>query len=694
LDVVIECSLKNIPTYSLIYITCLLTLSYASHGQTQLFKTYIDSYTQATFEKDDFQTQIARLEIDRPMWVTGVKIHVQDRSRGKFDMRFFGHEAGSSFPVIQKDLVPPIRIKKRRNDNSIIEVKLDKPVYLDQDQCFLWFENFKGDVHITKDVTPVGINCKPAFGGSYHTTLLISEDGIKAEKNESLQVELIVQYEKFQATIFQEYSSKNNFLFPFNGNSISWGNVNKSPNPELLVGGKLHEYKEDLFIKSNIPLWEDAPRTLSGNAFVDMDNDGDLDILLFGKNESYLHINENDTFHKRSINLPRLPALSGFSFADINYDGYMDLLVVQLWGLYPVPAANFLFENDTKLGFIDITKKLYPNHINELNFPSKTICNVEELTTHLPNENQNKRSRACQFVDYDLDGDMDIYISNYFLEQDEMFENLGDGTFLNIMDSLQIDQNLNGYNHTTGLDWADLDNDGDLDLLLPRLAHPKNVIDEDHQPTTIYKNNGINYSKALTSHSIEYEETHAGSFFIDVNNDGWMDVITNAFYECRYSDLYIQDSAFHFSNRTLQSGLQKLSDLHDGCPVDYNLDGKMDIVLGSNSAFHLFENIDTTLNTNWIKIKLNSLTGNRLGIGSLVKVYTRENTYTQMMTSGRGQMMQTENTLHFGLGHETEVDKIEVYWYGAQKLTYFNPSINQVYTLIENGNIINNLELD
>lgn len=669
-------------------------ISDIAHGQKESYKKYIDNPTQLSFPSDSFDIQIARFEIDCPMWIHGFKIHVTEKSRGKFDMHFYGHEAGSYFPQMQLDLIPPVTIKKNRKNDSMIEIELDKPVYINQDQFFLWFDNFKGNVSITKDETPVQVDCKPGFGGSYHTTLLVKNDGIKSKRNQCLQVEVIAEYDKTQTPIFKEYQSENKFLFSYNGSSISWGNVNDSPTPELLLRGNLYEYVGDKFIKIKDDFWEGPKKALAGNAFVDIDNDKDLDILLFGKNTSYLFVNDNGKFIKKELNLPRLPALEGFSFADINYDGYLDLVVVQLWGYYPVPAANYLFVNDKELGFIDITQSLYPEHNNNLNFPSKKRCLPKELSTHLPNENQNKRSRACQFIDFDTDGDMDIYISNYFLEQDELFENKGDGSFVNIMDSLQIDYNRNGYNHTTGLDWADLDNDGDFDLMLPRLAHPRFAISQDHRPTTIFENDNSNFKKPYSTSSIEYEETHAGSFFIDINNDGLQDVVTNTFYDCRYSDIYIQDSAFHFSNRTLNSGLNKLSNTHDGCPVDFNQDGKMDMSLGSSYSFHIYENIDTTQKSNWIKIQLNATTGNHYGIGSLVKVYTKDKILTQQMTSGRGQMMQSESVLHFGLGDEKQIQKIEVNWYGGQKIIYFNPPINKLYTLSENGDIVHNLELD
>src|ERR1017187_5418252 len=128
---------------------------------------------------------------------------------------------------------------------------------------------------------------------------------------------------------------------------------------------------------------------------------------------------------------------------------------------------TYLFTNDHHLGFTNVTTLLYPPG-------GDTLLRY-----------------ACMFTDYDNDGKPDLYVSNYYLERDELWHNNGDGTFTNVIADKGIDLNSQGGSgHGTGVDWADYDNDGDLDLLLPMLAHPQYMQLYDHQSTTIYRNDG------------------------------------------------------------------------------------------------------------------------------------------------------------------------------------------------------------
>ena len=122
--------------------------------------------------------------------------------------------------------------------------------------------------------------------------------------------------------------------------------------------------------------------SIKASAFIDVENDGDQDLLILDTQGSYLLINDGTgQFTKKQLTLPPLIDPSGLSIADINNDSLPDLVITQLWSRYPVPLPNYLFLNNGQLGFKDITKRLYPYHHKDSNFPTGRY--------------KNRRSRGC-----------------------------------------------------------------------------------------------------------------------------------------------------------------------------------------------------------------------------------------------------------------------------------------------------------
>jgi len=314
--------------------------------------------------------------------------------------------------------------------------------------------------------------------------------------------------------------------------------------------------------------------------------------------------------------------------------------------------------------------------------------NDDDSLAIVPNKNLNKRSRAAQFIDFDQDGDDDIYIANYFLEEDEFYENDGAVNFirrLTPIDSLalQSETNKEGYfNHGTGIHWSDYDTDGDFDFILSQLAHPNNINDFGHLGTTIFENIDGRWYESNENAGIQYEESHAGTSFGDLNNDGLDDLIITAYYDCRFLEVYMQKADNSFDLKTYESGLNKIASVEDICLVDFNNDGKLDVCFINNGKVRLFENRINT-NNNWSKIRLRGNTVNSYGIGAVVKLFCGEDTYTKHLYSGKGQSIQSPIILHFGLSNHKEIDKIEIYWNKDKKQVLSKVAVNQLIEIIE-----------
>ena len=171
---------------------------------------------------------------------------------------------------------------------------------------------------------------------------------------------------------------------------------------------------------------------------------------------------------------------------------------------------------------------------------------------------------------------------------------------------------------------GDYNNDGYMDLLAPSLCHPRFMNGNNNEytnPTTIYMNTFGNHSSlkfidTKGKHGIQYEETHAGASWGDINNDGLLDFFVSTYYGCRYNDIYIQKSDHSFELVSFETSLHEERGDQDGIWFDFNNDGNLDLLCNGK----LYEN-KAKQNGNFIIISLQSSDGNKQGVGSKVMVY-------------------------------------------------------------------------
>ena len=631
----------------------------------------------------DFPVQIARILPKRSCSLQAFKIHLSGES-GSCKIHVYGHEGGHFLPTLAQDLIEPIAFVKRNDRDTIFTFTLSDPLRIENDQFYIALDDFDGDFGVKQDQSYKTEFCISGNGGTYYPTYVLSRKFSKfIGQDDHMAMDITLNYDSEVMPFYTDVTEAVGLPSDLYNYTSSWADVNNDFWPDLLLGHRLYINKGGSFEQMKYrPAWA-SNNQLKRSAFIDMNNDGFWDIILFGGANTLLYVNDGKgNFNRIRLNIPSMPHMNAFSIADINHDQYPDLFVAQLWSEYPIPQPNFLFLNDGNLGFTNASSRLYPSSDESFNFPQGIASNKKVRSSKIPDKNKNRRSRASQFIDYDQDGDQDLYVANYFVEKDEFYQNDGQGFFSVIEPPHPIGQDEMISNNATGVAWEDFDNDGDFDILVPQLAHPRNILKYDHRGITLYENNNGSFTDISSISGIHFEETHAGAGFGDINNDGLLDLITTVYYGCRFVDMYLQQQDHTFKISTDQSGFSKLATGSEVDFVDYNNDGKLDVVFAREGNFYLFENIRES-NNNWLKINLNCKSRNHFGLGSIVKVYTQDNIYTQQVGAGSGQGVQSPSTLHFGLGQAQRVDKVEL-WYGDKLISVGeNLSVNRTYLLDE-----------
>jgi len=409
----------------------------------------------------------------------------------------------------------------------------------------------------------------------------------------------------------------------------------------------------------------------------DYDNDGDPDMYVnnFGPNVLYQN-NGDGTFSNVTQaagvqNGHRVGA--GASFVDIDNDGDLDLFV----GNY----VKFSFDKH-----VPRTKQGLPYSGGPLDYPRETNTlyrnNGDGTFADISMESGIARHAGyCMGLvcsDYDRDGDADILVGND-TSANFVFQNDGTGKFeeVGLLSGFAYDGSGNPQG-TMGVDCADFDNDGLLDL---------HTTTYENELATLYRNVG-GYFEDVTTRTGAGAGTLApvkwGNALVDLDNDGDRDI----FIACGYLNVNIDRisnvASLLGKDRLLaNSGNGKFIDVTgnsgDGMNVelsgrgagfdDLDNDGDLDVViLNSRTKPTLLRN-DSPNDHHWIDLELRGKRTNRDAVGVRVEVAAGNLTQVDEVRSGRGYQSYFGSRLHFGLADRDQVDQIRVYWpaVGEQK---------------------------
>jgi len=396
-----------------------------------------------------------------------------------------------------------------------------------------------------------------------------------------------------------------------------------------------------------------------GASFADVDNDGDLDafVVTFGASgvgkKNYFYRNNGDGSFNYEPNIAMGIPLTYSEMAtwvDINNDQNLDLYFTNSFG----SLRNLYFENNGDGSFEQIT-------------------NLEITDNLLP-------SRSVDWIDYDGDGDSDLFVTNESNQTNSLFRNDGPDNFTQIT-NLAIVQDNNG---SAGSSWADIDNDGDFDLFVANY-------DSNGQSNQLYFNTNGTFAEDTGSVIASPSTNSFGSTFGDVDNDGDLDLfVCNAYLAGQNTNfLYINNG---FGDFTLDTS----SDLanHQGWTFgaafgDYDNDGWLDILLAnnldddqSNSLYH-----NTGTGNNWVKLNLEGISSNSSAVGAVIRLTSvidgNEVQQTRKIVGSSGYCGQNSYTIHFGLGDATAIDEIIVKWPAGTSESFSNLAINEIHPIVE-----------
>jgi len=482
---------------------------------------------------------------------------------------------------------------------------------------------------------------------------------------------------------------------PAPGVHFAWGDYDLDGWDDLLGGVTLYRNNEGEFedVSESAGL---AGIAGSGGTWGDYDNDGCLDILVY--HESYtgpdklFRNNCDGTFSDvteqsgisdlQSYNLctggPDAEAAPSnhAAWVDIDGDSFLDLYV-----------TNYICW---------ATWTSYPDNVWH-NEGDGTFTEWMGLNGFFGPDNGWYSGRGANPLDYDFDGDIDIMVNNYHLHGNLFYENNGDGTVTERAAEIGLQGHGDffgmaiHYGHSCGVTWGDMDGDGDWDMVVASLAHPRfyNFSDK----TQVLINDGAgkftdiqgDWSYPMGQAGIRYQEGHYVPVLADIDQDGVLDLAISSEYNGRPTDFlwgqgdgtFVLDS-YHAGIKLPTGNCMAVSDIdHDG-----------DLDMGTRAAIWRNE-LGAEAQGNWLQMRpIGNAATNRSAIGATVRVFAGDNMYLRYVNGGTGQGCQDSLYLHVGLGDVATIDFIEVDFPYTTTVSYPGPfDAGQRLWLYEDGEV-------
>jgi tetratricopeptide (TPR) repeat protein len=431
-----------------------------------------------------------------------------------------------------------------------------------------------------------------------------------------------------------------------------------------------------------------------GACFLDYDNDGKIDIFLPDNGAqggmSLFHNLGNGKFEdvtKQAGFDPTLRAATCTS-GDYDNDGFADLVVGNRFSLAgnPVSTRIALFHNEKNGTFTDVSEKALISG--------------------------GDRDRGLTFIDYDHDGDLDLFISQQTAldgsipaEDGVMWRNNGNGTFTDVSKETGL---ARGF-AIMGAVGTDFNNDRAVDLAItggksvvfenPRegaftelsyLTPPAGVsvistgiavLDLDHDgwmdlAVTYSTPEGItvlhnDHGKALERVEFPSPNWRAslGIAAFDYDNDGWVDLI--AVGETKEGkgeiQLFRNLGPDGWKDVTADVGLDKIQ-LKDPRAIitgDYDNDGATDLLITQNHGPAILLKNEGGNKNNWLRLALKGLNDNKSAIGTKVEVFSDGIRQKYEIYGSNGYLGQNSPYLTVGLGQAKQADVVRMLWPGG-----------------------------
>lgn len=421
----------------------------------------------------------------------------------------------------------------------------------------------------------------------------------------------------------------------------------------------------------------------------DYDNDGFTDFVVTNVGTNDLYHNQGDgTFeHVTSTRITQDQLWSSSAaWGDLNRDGLLDLFV-----------CNYLdYDPYDPVICTDATGKsgtCHPRHVDPVEnscFINQGNGQFEEITKSAGLTGPGSKSLGVVIADMNADGWQDIYVAND-TTGNFLFINQHDGTFIESALAMGCSRNGAGsFEASMGVAFGDYDQDGRPDLYCTHFTIESN---------TLFRNLGPAGFADMTVPTRIQKPTEPylgfGTIMADFNRDGHQEIfVTNGHiddWRDRGELLEMPPQLFQFDGKfwqecSEQSGriFQKNFLGRGVASCDYDDDGDLDLaVVHQGAPLALLQN--QSEQGHYLKVGLQGIRNNRLGIGAKVKFSINNQSQTQQLVGGSSYCSSHQPILLFTTPNHAPTCQLEITWPDGFVQTVAEVPLDQTVTVIEDA---------
>jgi hypothetical protein len=445
------------------------------------------------------------------------------------------------------------------------------------------------------------------------------------------------------------------------------------------------------------------PCLAMGGAVGDYDNDGwpDLYITCMGGNILY-HNNGDGTFTdvtaRAGVADGRWSA--GAAFGDYDGDGFVDLVVSNYVDFHLNDLPQFGSSSYCKYRGVDVQcgprglkgagDSLFHNNGDGTFTDVSRQAGVDDPNGYY--------GLGVLWADFNGTGRPDIYMANdstakflYRNQGNGKFEEIGfeSGTALSQEGSEQASMGIaiGDYNHTGR----------------PSLY----VTNFENENPDLYRNEGdwnfqeVSFASGLAMPALPWVKW--GTSFADLDNDGWLDLITGNGHVYPQTDMMPGDPGYHqptllsmnqkdgsFCDASDQAGpaLQQKRVSRGLAVADFFNNGNVDVVINDLDSTPLLLKNHGIAGQHWVSFELAGTKSNRLALNARIRVVAGGMTQTDEVHSGGSYLSQSDLRLHFGLGSATKIENVEIHWPSGAVEHLENLAADQFYSVLEGHGVV------
>ena len=472
---------------------------------------------------------------------------------------------------------------------------------------------------------------------------------------------------------------------------------------EFSPGALYHNNHDGTFTDVTAKSGLNKPCFAMGGAVGDYDNDGwpDLYLTCLGGNILY-HNNGDGTFTdvtaKAGVADGRWS--TGASFGDYDDDGFVDLMVANYVDFHLNDLPGFGSAPNCK--YRGISVQCGPRGLRGAgdalfhNNGDGTFTDVSKAAG--VSDPEGYYGMGVIWADFNNTGKLDIYVANDSTPK-FLYRNLGGGKFKDIgLQSGTAVSEDGSEQASMGIAVGDYNHTGRPSLYVTNFSDENDLL---------YRNDGdwnfseVSYPSGVALPSLPWVKW--GTAFVDLDNDGWLDLITvsghvypqvdslpsgPSYREPKLLSMNQKDGTFCDASTEAGPALMEKRASRGLAVGDLFNDGNMDVVVGDIDGAPMILRNHGVPGRHWVSFELAGTKSNRLALNARLKIVAGGMTQTEEIHSGGSYLSQNDLRVHFGLGAATMIDSVEIRWPSGRVETLTNLAVDKFYSVLEGQGIV------